>query len=76
MIFILLQLSITLYSFNDNAPDFVKEYHEVSTKQMESAFIETFSNKKNASIQGYVISLKMKQSKYIFLPSVISIDNY
>ena len=68
MIFVLLQLFSILYGFNVDAPDFVKEYHQASTQQMASAYIETYSNRTNPSIQGYVISLKMKQSKYYFLP--------
>lgn len=49
-------------------PVFVKEFHSVKTKKAESNFILKYEDSKNASINGYVISLKMKQAKYKFFP--------
>ncbi|PKH49437.1 hypothetical protein CXF68_01490 [Tenacibaculum sp. Bg11-29] len=49
-------------------PEFITEYHEVSNKKQELLYIKKFQNTTKVAIQGYVISLKMKQAKYKFLP--------
>ncbi|WP_103070557.1 hypothetical protein [Aquimarina sediminis] len=68
MFSIFIQLLFVLNNFNAEVPEFVKDYHEISTREMELTFIEKYSNSNTVSIKGYVISLKMKQSKYKFSP--------
>ncbi|WP_043707227.1 hypothetical protein [Tenacibaculum ovolyticum] len=50
------------------APKFVTDYHEVSNKKEELLYINKFQNSKEVAVKGYVISLRMKQAKYKFLP--------
>lgn len=49
-------------------PKFVTDYHEVSNKKEELLYINKFQNSKEVAVKGYVISLRMKQAKYKFLP--------
>ncbi|WP_064966646.1 hypothetical protein [Tenacibaculum ovolyticum] len=49
-------------------PKFVTDYHEVSNKKEELLYINKFQNSKEIAVKGYVISLRMKQAKYKFLP--------
>lgn len=51
-----------------NTPDFVVKYHKLTTKEAELAYIANYKNSKEVSIQGYVISLEMKQAKYKTMP--------
>lgn len=51
-----------------NTPDFVVKYHKLTTKKAELAYIANYKNSKKVSIQGYVISLEMKQAKYKTMP--------
>ncbi|CAM1359973.1 conserved hypothetical protein [Tenacibaculum litoreum] len=51
-----------------NTPDFVVKYHNLTTKEAELAYIANYKNSKEVSIQGYVISLEMKQAKYKKMP--------
>jgi hypothetical protein len=63
-------------NFHNTVPGFVKEFHEVKSKHDESNYINKYSNSKNVSTIGYVLSLKMKQAKYKFFPwDKISIFN-
>jgi hypothetical protein len=50
------------------APDFVAEYHELDAKKAELTYIANYKNSKEVSIQGYVVSLQMKQAKYKTMP--------
>ncbi|REH56711.1 hypothetical protein C7448_101754 [Tenacibaculum gallaicum] len=50
------------------APDFVVRYHELAAKKAELTYIATYKNRKEVSIQGYVVSLQMKQAKYKMMP--------
>lgn len=52
----------------NNAPDFVVKYHELTTKKDELAYITTYKSSKKVSVQGYVVSLQMKQAKYKMMP--------
>ena len=61
-------LLLVVIIFKGTDPDYVKEYHQISTRQMESSFIKKYSNRTNPNIKGYVLSIKMKQSQYSFLP--------
>ncbi|MEQ3498711.1 hypothetical protein ABMY20_03015 [Tenacibaculum sp. SSH1-16] len=60
-------LFMSIISFN-NAPNHVKKYHELVTKEAELAYIANYKNSKEVSIQGYIISLEMKQAKYKVMP--------
>ena len=40
----------------------------MTTKEAELAYIANYKNSKEVSIQGYVISLEMKQAKYKTMP--------
>ena len=51
-----------------NTPDFVVKYHKLTTEEAELAYIANYKNSKEVSIQGYVISLEMKQAKYKTMP--------
>ena len=68
MISAFFKLVFVLYGMNNLAPEFVKEYHELTSEEMELAFIEKYSNSNITCVEGYVVSLKMKQSKYKLLP--------
>ncbi len=56
------------YTSNSISPDFVKDYHILRSKNDELNYISKYKKYKKASIVGYVVSLKMKQAKYKFLP--------
>lgn len=66
----MLQLILVFFFLNPigDVPDFVNEFHASKSKQDELNFIKKYSNSKNVSTIGYVISLKMKQAKYKFFP--------
>lgn len=49
-------------------PDFVKEYHEVSTEKEELSFINKYKNSKEVEVIAFVVSLQMKQAKYKTFP--------
>lgn len=49
-------------------PDYVIEYHDVSTKEQEIQFINKYQSSKVISVQAYVVSLQMKQAKHKFFP--------
>ncbi len=49
-------------------PEYIVEYHQIKTKEEELNFIEAYRDSENISLQGYVISLEMKQAKYMFSP--------
>ena len=64
-------LFISVFPFDvdlQESPDFVKEYHELTTKKEELNFIEKYKENSNIDIKAYVVSLKMKQAKYKFFP--------
>ncbi len=63
-----LLICLSFMSIILGAPEFITEYHEISNKKQELLYIKKFQNTKKVGIQGYVISLKMKQAKYTFLP--------
>ncbi|APD07656.1 hypothetical protein UJ101_02155 [Flavobacteriaceae bacterium UJ101] len=49
-------------------PEYIVDYHNISTKAQELNFIEQYKNSKNVSIKAYVISLEMKQAEYKISP--------
>ncbi|WGH74284.1 hypothetical protein P8625_09155 [Tenacibaculum tangerinum] len=51
-----------------NTPSFVEEYHNVSTKAEELAYIRKYKKSKEVSVKAYVISLEMKQAEYKTMP--------
>jgi ribosomal protein S15P/S13E len=52
----------------DTTPCFVKEYHQALTEDQELQFINKYKNSTKIDVKAYVVSLKMKQSKYKFFP--------
>ncbi len=52
----------------DDVPMYVNEFHEIKTKEEELQFISKYENSNNASVLGYVVSLRMKQAKYKLMP--------
>lgn len=62
-------LIVTLFIFSSTEPPkFVLEYHQLSGKKEEIAFINKYKENKNISVKAYVISLQMKQAKYRTMP--------
>jgi hypothetical protein len=55
-------------SVNNDVPTYVNEFHEIKTKNEELEFISKYADSKDVSVLGYVISLRMKQAKYKFMP--------
>lgn len=55
-------------NFTNPTPVFVREFHLVSTKKMEISYIRKYEKSNNIDVLAYVVSLKMKQAKYKFLP--------
>ena len=69
MWFIALFISVVPFDVDlQKSPNFVKEYHELTTKKEELNFIEKYKENSNIDIKAYVVSLKMKQAKYKFFP--------
>ena len=52
----------------DSIPDFVKEYHEVSTEKEELSFIKKYKKSTEVNVLAFVVSLQMKQAKYKTFP--------
>ena len=68
---ILLTYLNIIFSFsvvNVDVPDFVEDYHNLSSKKEELNYIKKYEESKNNDIKAYVISLKMKQAKYKIFP--------
>jgi hypothetical protein len=63
-----LYLSILLFFPPNDTPDYINEYDKLSSKKEELTFINKYQNKSNVDITAYVVSLRMKQAEYKFLP--------
>jgi len=46
----------------------VLEYHNITNKNNELAFIKKYKNSTKVNIQAYVVSLEMKQAEYKVMP--------
>lgn len=57
-----------LISFYSTEPTYVKEFHELNSKEKELAFIARYQNSSDVSVIAYVTSIQMKQAKYKFFP--------
>ena len=56
------------YPIQQDLPQFVDEYHKISSKEEELGFINKYQSSKEVKIKAYVVSLKMKQAKYKIFP--------
>ena len=61
-------LCVLLFLFQNNTPKYVIEYHDITTKNKELAFITKYKKNTTVSVQAYVISLEMKQAEYKHFP--------
>ena len=52
----------------EHLPQFIDEYHKVSSKEEELCFINKYQSNKEVKVKAYVVSLKMKQAKYKIFP--------
>ncbi len=66
----ILKIFLTCYLFIsiNEVPSYVNEFHEINTKNDELQFINKYSDSDDINVIGYVISLRMKQAKYKFMP--------
>ena len=66
----ILKIFLTCYLFisMNEVPSYVNEFHEINTKNDELQFINKYGDSDDISVLGYVISLRMKQAKYKFMP--------
>lgn len=61
-------LYVLLFLFQNNTPKHVIEYHSITNKNSELAFINKYKSSTKVSVQAYVISLEMKQAEYKLFP--------
>lgn len=61
-------LCVLLFLFQNNTPKHVLEYHNITNKNNELAFIKKYKNSTKVNIQAYVVSLEMKQAEYKVMP--------
>lgn len=59
---------LLLINYGVNEPFFVKEFHELTTKETELEYITKYKSSSDVSAIGYVTSIRMKQAKYKFFP--------
>lgn len=77
MLGLILNIILLLNQQNQKTiPDFVQDFHEVSSKKEELIYIDTYYKSKNVDVKAYVVSLQMKQAKYKTFPwSKLSVFN-
>ncbi|SEB43988.1 hypothetical protein SAMN04489761_0725 [Tenacibaculum sp. MAR_2009_124] len=67
-----MKLLLVVFSFVfitlNEVPEHVLDYHKADTKEKEIVFIKKYKLSNKKSIQGYVVSLQMKQAKHKFFP--------
>ena len=77
MLGLILNIILLLNQQNQKTiPDFVQDFHEVSSKKEELIYIDTYYKSKNVDVKAYVVSLQMKQAQYKTFPwSKLSVFN-
>lgn len=68
MLIAFIHIILFFQSTNLTVPDFIKEYDTLSNKKEELKYIDKYQGSNNINIRAYVVSLKMKQAEYKFLP--------
>lgn len=65
-----LLIVLLLISSLRSEPLFVKEFHELVSKQEEIEYINKYTNSNNVTVAGYVTCVKIRQAKYKLVPWV------
>jgi hypothetical protein len=66
----MIRFLIFLFFITNSEPTFITEYHLLKGKKMENRYIKKYENSNSTSVQGYVLSLKMKKAKYTWNPMI------